>query len=65
MQEKLVAANPEDNSVRQTKIKNKVIVSRQDYGHRTNDPSPEKADPFKWKRLRKNLFSSMFMKFGK
>jgi len=65
MQEKLVAANPEDNSVRQTKIKNKVIVSRQDYGHRTKVPSPEKADPFKWKRLRKNLFSSMFMKFGK
>ena len=65
MQEKLLTANPEENSVRQTKIKDKVIEPRQDYGYRTKVPPTEKTDPFKWKRLKKNLFSSLFMNFGK
>ena len=65
--EKLEVANPRENIIPRTKIKEKLTNPQSKYGYRGRSKllSAERTDPWKWKRLNSNLLNSMFMNFGK
>lgn len=59
------AAQPRENIIPQTKIKSKLTIPQSQYVYRSKVYPTQRSDPWKWKRLKKNLLNSMFMNYGK